>query len=379
MKLITLETRSISVNHRGDWLHVVLHTDNGLQGIGEASHGGFGASRDAIVEQILVRQIQPILMECDLRHVTETIRRLKSIVDGLPSATAVSACEQALWDLAGRVAGMSVAQMFGNASMEPVPLYANINRSVIDRTPHGFAANAIQAQEDGFSAIKLAPFDGILQKDIRLPEQRQKVRLGVDCVAAVCDAVGHSVNVMVDCHSAFDLGTADMVACELAACGVTWFEEPLPLNDIASYVALRSSVSRMGMELVGGELLFDLTGFYPWMSAGAFDVIMPDVKHCGGIAALRTIGELANARGIAIAPHNPSGPVATVASAHSLAGIGWYRPLEIAWGEVPWRSRIILPHEIVEHGHLHLPKGNGLRISDFVDASNEPGVENSCD
>jgi galactonate dehydratase len=362
MRLQSLETVLVTVNHRGDWLHVVLETADGLRGFGEASHGGFGPDRDAIVREILERQVRPLLADCDLSRVTATTARMWPLADGLAAATAVSATEQALWDLAGKAAGVPVSVLFGDASPGPIPLYANINRSVKERTPAWFAGNAAKAVSEEFTAIKLAPFDGVIQADVRSPEERAKVHRGIECVAAVRDAVGRGVEVMVDCHSAFDRGTAEFAARALAELGVHWFEEPLPLVDIEAHVALRRSVNALGMELVGGELLFGVEGFLPWLKAGAFDVIMPDVKHCGGLAALRAIAQVATASGAGVAPHNPSGPLATLASGHALAGVGQYRPLEIAWGEVPWRVHVVGGAEVVRDGALHLPAGPGLGV-----------------
>jgi galactonate dehydratase len=121
------------------------------------------------------------------------------------------------------------------------------------------------------------------------------------------------------------------------------------------------------MEVVGGELLFGVRGFLPWLAAGAFDVIMPDVKHCGGLSGLRAIGETAAAFGVAVAPHNPSGPLATIASGQALAALPGHRPLEIAWGEVDWRNAVVGGVERVENGQLHLPAGAGFGVAGITD------------
>ncbi|HEV2066324.1 MAG TPA: enolase C-terminal domain-like protein, partial [Thermomicrobiales bacterium] len=170
------------------------------------------------------------------------------------------------------------------------------------------------------------------------------------------------IDVMVDCHSAFDLGTAHQVARELAALGITWFEEPLPVWNLDANRLLKPMVNDLGMELVGGELLFGTGGYWPYLVAGIWDVIMPDVKHCGGLAALRAIGQLAVGQGVGVAPHNPSGPVSTIASGHALAAVPEHRPLEVAWGEVPWRREVVDPSETIGAGVLRLPDGPGLGI-----------------
>lgn len=363
MRITGLTVTTIAVNQRGDWLHVQLETDEGLTGIGEASHGGFGPDRDAIVTAILERQCRPLLLGKDPCAVHAALPPLQSLVDGLASATAVSACEQALWDLAGQAAGVPVYRLLGGPVRERVPLYANINRSVAERTPEGFARNAAAAVAEGFPAIKCAPFDGIEQRRIRDRDQQARVRQGIACVAAVREAVGPAIELYVDCHSKFDVPTAANVARELRALGVWWFEEPVPTEDREGLIRLSSVVDDLGMELIGGETIYGVAGFWPYLASGVWGCIMPDVKHCGGIAAAVAIAQAADARGVAVAPHNPSGPVANTASAHIAAVLPRLRALEYAWGEVPWRAEVIAPAERIEAGQLLLPTGPGLGIS----------------
>jgi galactonate dehydratase len=86
------------------------------------------------------------------------------------------------------------------------------------------------------------------------------------------------------------------------------------------------------------------------------------VKHCGGIAELCAIARCAQARGVAVAPHNPSGPVAMAASAHAAAALPNVRFLEYAWGEVTWRAELVTPAEQIRDGHYLLPDAPGLGI-----------------
>jgi galactonate dehydratase len=167
----------------------------------------------------------------------------------------------------------------------------------------------------------------------------------------------------VDCHSKFDVPTALAVARELAALGVRWFEEPVPTEDRDGLREVQPHVHNLGMELIGGELLYGVAGFLPYLTPHIFDLIMPDVKHCGGIAATLSIGNVADACGIAVAPHNPSGPVSMTASAHVAATLPRVRALEHAWGEVPWRHELLTPHERIEDGMYIVPDAPGLGIT----------------
>ena len=230
-----------------------------------------------------------------------------------------------------------MARLLGGPLRERIALYANINRATTDRTPEGFARNAATAVAEGFGAVKFAPFDGMDRARLRDPDQRDRLRHGLDCVAAVREAIGPGIDLYVDCHSRFDLPTAVEVAAELRRLGVWWFEEPVPTPDLEALRALRPLVP--DLELIGGEHLYEVAGFWPYLAAGVWDRIMPDVKHCGGIAAATTIGRLAEARGVAVSLHSPSGPVSLAAGAHIAASLPQPRLLEYAWGKSPGAAR----------------------------------------
>ena len=88
-------------------------------------------------------------------------------------------------------------------------------------------------------------------------------------------------------------------------------------------------------------------------------MVMPDVKHCGGIWECLRIAILAQARGVAVSLHNPSGPVGTLGSAHVSAACD-AEVLEYQWGDVAWRRELLAPGERIEDGALVLPSGPGL-------------------
>ena len=372
MKITAVETVHVGVNHRGDRLFVRIETDEGLVGYGEASHGG-GYERDAVVTAIVHRQCRPVLLGCDPRSVRSATGALRFVPDGPAGATALSACEQALWDLAGKVAGQPLYRMLGGPLIEKIPLYANINRATSNRSPEGFAENAVAAAAEGFTAVKCAPFDGMDQRRVQEKDQQARIKAGIECLWAVKEAVGPNVDVLVDCHGHFDVPTAVIVARELREIGITWFEEPVPTEDIDALARLRPLVP--DLELIGGEALYDISGYWPYLAAGLWDLIMPDVKHCGGISSLLTIAELADDRGIATAPHNPSGPVAMAASAHVAAVTPRIRMLEFAWGEVGWRAELTTPREMITNGMYELPRGPGLGVELNADMVESHPVE----
>jgi galactonate dehydratase len=278
---------------------------------------------------------------------------------GLLSATAYSAIEQALWDLAGQSLDVPAYQLFGGKIRDRLPVYANINRATRPRTPDGFAATARRAVAEGFRAVKAAPWDGFPKPGAPDAEVRAAVAQGIDCVAAMRAAVDSGVELMVDCHSFFDVAMAKDVARRLEQYNLAWYEEPVAPVRTEETLEIRQSIRQ---PMAGGEVLFGIKGFAPLCRRQAVQVIMPDVKHCGGLLELTRIAAMAYAEGIAVAPHNPSGPVSTAASVQVCAGMRNFRLLELQWGEVPWRGDLLLPQERFDAGTIQVPDRPGFGI-----------------
>ena len=358
IQVIGLSVTRRPVNHRGDWIFVSLTDADSRVGIGEASHSGDDAAVIRLLEGGMGQQVRATLWT-DPGGAWRSLGGLGFEQSGRVPSTAASAIEQALWDLAAQRAGVTLASMLGAPSDVPVvPLYANINRATVDRSPAGFAANAAQAVRDGFEAIKLAPFDEV-ERGSPTSEQRGLAEPGIERVAAVRAAVGRDVRVMVDCHWRFDVANALAMSRALEPLDLGWLEDPVPYeHGPDETVAVRLGAP---MPIATGERLIGAAAFTPFLDSGAADYYLPDVKHVGGIGELHSLALASAGRGVQITPHNPSGPVSTLASASVLAGVPHAGPLEFAWGEAPWRPEVLTPPERIEAGALVLPtEGVGL-------------------
>jgi galactonate dehydratase len=245
-----------------------------------------------------------------------------------------------------------------------MPVYANVNRATTTRTPDAFAASAARAVENGFRPIKAAPFDGFPRLRSATPEQiRSAAELGIACVHAMRQAIGQDVRLLIDVHSNFDVKLAIDVAKKLEPEKLGWYEEPVSPRQVEETLAIRKGITQA---MAGGESLFGTEGFAPLCRTRAVDIIMPDVKHCGGILEGRQISALADLDGVKVAPHNPSGPVATAASAQWCATIPNFDVLEYQWNEVSWRGDLIDPPERFLKGTIkaHAAPGFGIRLND---------------
>lgn len=352
MQITALEPVIVHVNHRGDWLFVQVHTDVGMTGLGEASHSG----NDALAVAVLAHYGR-LLAGSDPLQIEAAIRRMAKLDAGRIGHTVLSGIEQALWDILGQRLGVPVHVLFGGSLRQRLRLYANINRHVRERTPAGFAEAARQAVGEGFGAIKLAPFDELNAPDHIRTGPQAAWRAGVARVQAVRAAIGDAVELAVDCHGRMDASEALLVAQALADCGLFWYEEPVPdhqIDDLAQITA------RAPMPTASAESLFGMEGFAPFLSRRVVDVLMPDVKHDGGLLATKQIAGAAAMHQLLVAPHNPAGPVATAATAQVISTVPNFYILEYAWGEVDWRAGLLTPAERIEDGYLVLSQEPGI-------------------
>lgn len=360
MKITHLELHSVAASPRGNWIFVQVHTDAGLSGLGEASQSG----NDGLVAAAL-EQLGPRLAGADPTQVEALWERMAqgaaifSGDAGRVGATARSAIDHALWDLAGKALGVPAWRLLGGKRRDSVRLYANLNRGTRDRSPQGFADAASRAVDAGFSAVKSTPFDEVHWRRMDRAGVERDADQGIARLAATREAIGDEIELLVDCHQRFDLALAFKVAEKVRPLNLYWFEEPVPRDQVD---ALRQLRLHSGHTIAGGESLVGRAGFWPYIAQGAVDVLMPDVKHAGGITECRRIAALAEVVQMPISPHSPAGPVSTMAGVHLAATIANFTVLEYAFGEVDWRGKLVRPAETILDGHIRVPDAPGLGI-----------------
>jgi galactonate dehydratase len=347
----SIEVSRIRVNHRGNWLLLRIKASNGLTGLGDASHGGD--------ETAQLQAIQKLFAELKGRSIYDVEWLRSCPVSDRVTATALSALEQTLWDLQARTARVAVYDLFGGALRTEIRTYANINRTVVDRTPQGFVEVAKRAINDGFDAVKLAPFDGMPKLEGNDAKVAEWMDLGVACAEAVRAAIGPKCDLMIDLHSHLDRERGLRLLERLQPLNLFWIEEVTaakPLSDLATINAAGK------MPTAGGESIYGVEGFFPYIAAKAVGVTMPDVKCCGGLLETKKIAAIAEGAGLQVSPHGPASPVGNMAAAHVCATLRNFVILEHAYGEVPWRADLINPPEKFVNGRIRLTGAPGLGI-----------------
>jgi L-rhamnonate dehydratase len=273
------------------WLVVVeLEDAEGLVGVGTA---GFG--NPAAVD--IISQLEPLVLgraPTEVALVWELMYR-SSLNIGRRGVVlhAISAIDIALWDLLGKQLGVPVYSLLGGKIRPELQAYASWLYATEDLD--ALAAEAASWAGQGFTAVKqrlpYGPRDG-----------REGIRKNVELVRTVVDAVGPDVDVMADAYMSWDVGYAIRCirAIEDAGLRLRWIEEPAIPDDVAGLARIRAAVST---PIAAGEHEATRFGFRDLVSAGAVDVLQPDVNRLGGITEARRVWALGETFGLDVIPH----------------------------------------------------------------------------
>jgi galactonate dehydratase len=308
MKITKLEPHVLGTPWR-DLTFVVVHTDEGLTGVGETRMLGHTQALLGYLSEAAGRHV----VGFDPFDVEALVGRMKRGDYGRAGEIVMSglACvEMACWDIIGKALGQPVWQLLGGNVRDRIKAYAN-GWYTVERTEDEFHQAAREAAARGYRALKFDPF-GPGQWELEPEERKRSVAL----VEAVRDAVGPDVELLVEMHGRFAPAEAVRIARELAPFDPSWIEEPVPPENLEAL----SKVSRqVSIPVATGERIHDRIEFRELFTHQAADVIQPDIGHIGGILETRKLAATAETHYVLVAPHNVGGPVLTAANLHLAA------------------------------------------------------------
>ncbi len=345
---------------------VEIETASGVTGVGEVGLAyGIGAVG---AMQVVLEMARNYLIGHDAREVARFSERVYRngfwLQGGGPVMHgAISALDQALWDIKGKLLGAPVYELLGGAMRERIRLYCNgWSRSIGD--PAELGVRAAEEAEAGFTALKFDPFKydaagertplvGVIGPDLH--------RLGVERVRAVREAIGPDVDILVELHGNLMPNDALRACTDMAEFRPFFFEEPIDCSDVG---VLANLAARISTPIAAGERIYTNAGFRPYFESGALAVIQPDMGLCGGITELMRIAASAQAHQVTVQPHNCGGPVSTAACLQVDAVIPNLQFQEIFPYFADGRQDVVTDayERRVERGYLALPEGPGLGI-----------------
>ncbi|MDB5313064.1 MAG: hypothetical protein JWO38_7266 [Gemmataceae bacterium] len=357
MKITRVETFLTNAGLR-NYLFLRLTTDTGLTGLGEASLEW----QEQTVQTLIREWAEDRVLGADPFDIEPLVGGLiRDQYQGGPTVlTAISGVEVACWDLIGKACGRPVYQLLGGRARERLPAYANGWYGGA-RTPEEYAAKALEVVARGYRAMKFDPF-GTAWKEMTGPQMDAAEHI----VAAVREAVGERVGLMIEVHGRLSTACAVEMGRRLAPYRPAWYEEPVTPYDLDR---LKEVKGALPFPVAAGERLYTLEEFGRLTSLRACDVVQPDLIHCGGLWVGKKVAALAQAHDVAVAPHCSVGPVALCAAVH----FGWCTPNvavqeNFAEYDVPWRAELVRGWNPVRAGDFLLPDGPGLGIELDVEA-----------
>jgi D-galactarolactone cycloisomerase len=336
-------------------VHTLLfvRTDEGITGVGSVfTNAGLVRAALAVMEPLYRGEnaLEPERVSEKLHQHTFWLGRGGSLTH------AISGIDIALWDILGQATGQPVGRLLGGRYRERVQPYA----SLLMEQPEPLADHLRQIATQGFRAFKIGwgPFG------------RESHALDERIVRAAREAVGPDARLMVDAGGSdafwpnglkWALRTAEM----LAAYDVAWFEEPLKPDALDDFVILRR---QSPIPIAGGEVLTRRQTFAPWLQAGAFDVVQPDVTKVGGISEERRIGWMAQEHGARFIPHGWNTAIGLAADLHLASAFPDTDLVEYIDGS-PYVDEIVIdPWRLDVDGMLPIPDAPGLGIRLDMDA-----------
>jgi galactonate dehydratase len=237
------------------------------------------------------------------------------------------------------------------------------------QTAEDFAERAVENVALGYRALKFDPFGsaGLTISD-------EELRDALARIAAVREAVGPTVGLLIEGHGRFGIHSAVRIGRLLEPYGILFFEEPLPPGDFA---ALRRVADAVPVPIATGERCYSARECRVAIESGAIAVLQPDVIHVGGILATLAAAAAAESAFVSVAPHNASGPIATAATlqvaavAPNLLIQEMFAPLD-----APWKELVAQPAVTVADGRVAIPDGPGLGIElDESEVLRHPFIE----
>jgi galactonate dehydratase len=351
MKITKFETFLTNAGLR-NYLFIRLRTDTGLTGIGEATLEW----QEKTVETLAHEWVEDRVLGRDPFDIEAVIGGMirDQYQGGATIMTAISGVEIALWDIIGKACGQPVYKLLGGRCHDHLPAYANGWYGGA-RTPRDYAERAREAVGRGYRALKFDPF-GTAWKELT-PEEAE---LTVALVAAVREAVGSRVALMIEFHGRLSAGAAVNMIRRLAPFEPAWCEEPVAPESIELLAEVKQQVQS---PIAAGERLYTPADFQRLIQRRAADVVQMDVAHCGGLLVSKKIAALAAVQDLRVAPHCSIGPVALAACLHfDMSTPNFMIQEAFAEFDVPWRNQLVKGWNPIRHGEFILPDTPGLGL-----------------
>ena len=342
---------------------VRVETDSGLFGVGEAGVAGPACRAN-------LQYLERVLIGADPLNIDKLYQQMMGLQHTYQAhVPTISGVDIALWDLAGKILGLSISQMLTGRFRDRVEIYYGgrlpdwNDRAAIDDWVAQF-----RAHPHGYRTVKVdfpLPDDALLSRPFEAAAPSQSLKQSDlkairDGFATFRDALGWDLDFIVHCHNEWDVPSATGICQAVEEARPLWVEDPLQVFFSDGYKALRAASP---VPICTGEKIEGFRAFFPFIIEGGIDVLHPDLLWCGGISGGRKIAELADHYGVPVALHNCDTLVHNMANIHFGACVRNFSMSETRLYERPYIAEMggLDDYDIVD-GKIAVPDGPGLGV-----------------
>lgn len=348
MKITSVKAVPASAEMRGtvrNYMFVKIETDEGIVGWGEATSGPLAVAT-------MIEEFGQQLIGKDPGRIEEHWQVLYHhfhVRGGVVQMSAISGIEIALWDIKGKLLGVPIYELLGGKMRERIWCYGRWDGA----TPELAVENALRHTDEGLTALKGDPFD---HRGLFIPIEAE--RIAIEKLAAVRAAVGDDVELLVEVHGRLAPSDAIRIGIAMEEYRPFVYEEPVPPQNLDALQRVSESVN---IPVATGERLYTKWDYTDLLQRQIVKMIQPDIVQAGGILELKKIAAMAEAHYVGFQPHNPYGPLCSIASLHVDACTPNFMIQE--GGIHPWfQDACIGDFPIQKDGFLPLPTAPGLGV-----------------
>ena len=336
----------------GSDVFLKIRTDVGLVGYGEATNHFLPYSAEGMLKDLI-----PYLIGEDpqrIEYLWQSCFRRRFYRGGPATGSAMSAIDMALWDIKGKACGLPVYQLLGGLSRTKVRVYGHVGGNTAEEA----AKQARQRVARGITALRFRAFHSY--DAIDLHDHRLAVAQQIEYLAAIREAVGDQVDLILECHGRYDPEWAIELARRAEPYRPFAIEDPIRHENPQALAQVRA---RTSTPLATGERCHSKWDFRETITNGYVNYLRPDVCHCGGLTEMRKIAAMAEVYYMNLIPHNNAGPLGTAATLHAALAIPNVVLIEAPWVNGDAKTDVVLPYPVVERGFALPLDGPGLGIA----------------
>jgi galactonate dehydratase len=348
---ITAVKHYLTVDVRSNAVFIKIETDAGISGYGEATNHFLPNASLGMLEDLT-----PYLIGEDperIEYLWQACFRRRFYRGGPSTGAAISAIDMALWDIKGKAYGVPVYQLLGGLARTRVRLYGHVT----GRTAEEAADQARERVARGLTAIRFRAFHSY--DDVDLHDHKLAVRQQIEYLAAIREAVGDDIDLILECHGRYDPEWAIEVARRAEPYHPFMIEDPVRHENPQALAQVRAHTS---IPLATGERYHNKWEFRELIVNQYVNYLRPDVCHCGGITEMRKIAAMGETYYQTLILHNNAGPLGTAASLHAALAISNVTLLEAPWANGSGETDLCWPYPKIVDGYALPLEGPGLGI-----------------